>query len=83
MNDLKEVVERCRRIETRLTRYLEMQGVDAGGLKPMFISGEIRIPNRATSVQDCLAVVPSTWNPDEEIFVTHKGEYVMSIFLAK
>jgi hypothetical protein len=83
MSDLKEIAERCRRIETRLTRYLEMQGVDAGGLKPIFVLGEIRIPNKATSVQDCLNVIPPMWNPDEEIFVTHKGEYVMSIFTAK
>jgi hypothetical protein len=62
---------------------MEAQGFDSGGLKPLFVLGEIRIPNRATSVQDCLSVVPPTWNPDEELFVTHKGEYVMSIFLTK
>jgi hypothetical protein len=83
MNDLKEVVDRCRRIETRLTRFLEAQGIDAGGLRPVFARGEIQIPSKGASLQECLNVIPPTWNPDEEIFVTHKGEYVMSIFLTK
>lgn len=79
---LKEIADRCRRMETRLTKFLESQGFDTRVQRPIFLpTGELRVPSLAISLQDCIAVIPPNWSEDEEIFVTLQGEPVMSVFV--
>lgn len=79
---LKEIADRCRRMETRLTKFMEAQGFDTRVQRPLFLStGELRVPSLAVSLQDCMSVVPPDWNSDEEIFVTLQGEPVLSLFV--
>lgn len=79
---LKEITDRCRRMETRLTKFLEAQGFDTQVRRPVFLtSGEIQIPSISCSITECLSVVPPDWDAEKEIFVTHKGEAVMSLFM--
>tara|TARA_R110000868_G_scaffold261331_3_gene519422 strand:+ start:2579 stop:2851 length:273 start_codon:yes stop_codon:yes gene_type:complete len=80
--NLKEIADRCRRMETRLTKFMEAQGFDTRVQRPLFlVTGELRIPSPAVSLQDCLAVVPGDWDPEEEIIVTHQGETILSLFV--
>lgn len=79
---LKEIADRCRRMETRLTKFMEAQGFDTRVQRPLFLStGELRVPSLAVSLQDCLAVIPSDWSDEDEIFVTHQGDTVLSLFM--
>ncbi len=78
---IKEIQDRCRRMETRLTRFLEAQGFETGTMKPSWHGGVIKIPSPACSLKDMLAVVPDDWSADDEITVTHKGEEVMGFFI--
>lgn len=79
---LNEMLDRTRRIETRLTRYLEQNGFETGVQRPSWNPrGIIEIPTRACSVHDLLAVVPKDWNPETEIIVRIHGEFVMAIYL--
>lgn len=79
---LKEIADRCRRMETRLTKFMEAQGFDTRVQRPLFLStGELRVPSLAVSLQDCLAAIPPDWSDDDEIFVTHHGQTVMSVFV--
>ena len=79
---LKEITDRTRRIETRLTRYLESRGFDTQVQKPTWVGpGRIEVPTRACSLGDCLSVVPHNWDPDEEIMVYCGKDLLMSFIL--
>lgn len=61
MPDTKEILDRLRRIETRLTRYLTDRGFDAQTQKPYYDAdrGTLDVPSRKVSLQDCFeAMVP-------------------------
>lgn len=78
---MTEVVDRCRRMETRLTKYLEAQGFDTGASRPVWRDGTIITPSIDCSMRQLLAVVPATWPREEEIFVSVRGALVASIYL--
>lgn len=78
---LNEVVDRCRRMETRLTKYLEASGFDTGTKKPLWKDGTIVAPSIDCSMRDLLRCVPNSWPVDEEIYVAVKGDLAMSIYL--
>lgn len=78
----KEMLDRLRRVETRLTKFLNAQGFDTGVKRPEWNrSGSVTIPSMACSVQECLAAVPETWDPEEEVIVLHQGQEVMSFYI--
>lgn len=77
-----EMLDRTRRIETRLTRYLEQNGFDTGVQRPTWDPrGIIHIPTRALSIHDMLSVVPKEWPIGDEVVVRIHGEFVMAIYL--
>lgn len=78
---LNEVVDRCRRMETRLTRFLEASGFDTGTKKPVWKNGTIAAPSIDCSMRDLLRCVPADWPADEEIYVAVKGDLIMSVYL--
>lgn len=57
---LKEVLQRVRRLETRVTMYLESQGFDTQVQRPKWDADRktVALPSRATSLKDILAVIP-------------------------
>ena len=60
---IDEVVDRCRRIETRLTQYLETIGFDTQALRPVYEPSRdgraaLLLPNINVSVKDVLAALP-------------------------
>lgn len=78
---LQEVVDRCRRMETRLTKFLETQGFDTKVRRPLWRNGEVIVPSMATSLHDVLATIPAEWNKSNEVQVYCKSDFVMSVFL--
>ena len=68
-SNMKEVVDRCRRMETRLTRFLESQGFDTQVKRP------------AVSLKEVLTTVPSYWSPSDGIRIEHKGETLAWVFI--
>ena len=75
--DISEVKDRCRRIETRLTRFLEAQGFDTQRKMPTLRGNEVSIPSMECSLADILSVMPPP--PalgHNSVVVTHKGETV-------
>ena len=80
MADDKEVKDRVRRIETRLTGFMQWSGYNPGSEKPVWHpEGRVSIPTPGVSLRDMLAVVPADWPADEEIEVHHRNEWVASI----
>ena len=55
----KEALDRLRRIETRLSRYLADNGFDLQGEKPRYDAqlGLLHVPSRKVSLEDCLAAI--------------------------
>lgn len=78
---LKEIADRCRRMETRLTKFLESQGFETKVKKPEWQAGSVEVPSTACAIKDIVAAVPADWDTEDEIIVTHKGDEIMSIYL--
>lgn len=76
-----EIVDRCRRMETRLTKFLEAQGFDTGTRRPYWKDGTVVIPSADTSMRQILETIPRDWLRDEEVYVSVKGDVVASIYL--
>lgn len=80
---LREVRDRTRRIETRLTKWLEAEGFETKVQRPVWRGdGRLDVPTRSCSLADCLSVVPPDWPGDEEIGVFCNGEFIVSLFTA-
>lgn len=74
---IKETLDRTRRIETRITKWMEQQGFDTGVQRPIWHKGTIIIPSLSVSLKECLEVVPIEW--DSVIEVVHQDKVVISI----
>lgn len=79
-DQIKEIVDRTRRIETRLTRFMSEQGFDTQTRKPIWQNGSIRVPTMAISIHDLVAVIPDGWPGTEPITVYHQGDFVMDVY---
>jgi hypothetical protein len=81
-SDMKEVVDRCRRMETRLTRFLESQGFDTQVKRATWRGdGTIIVPSPSVALKEVLATIPSTWSRDVAIDIEHKGEILAWVFV--
>lgn len=75
-----EALDRLRRIETRLTKYLETQGVETVIRRPLWDGdGIIRVPSPGTSLSEILSVIPTSWPDEANVAVLCKGKYLCSL----
>lgn len=74
----REVGDRLRRMETRLTRFMEWSGFDTEVRRPEYRSGRLDIPSDATSIRDCLAAIPPE-HAGLPVSLVHKGEHIATI----
>jgi hypothetical protein len=82
MEKVSECVDRCRRVETRVTKFLEEQGFDTGVQRPVWGStGYVDLPSPAVSMKDILATVPADWDRDEPVRVLHKGDTLGELYV--
>ncbi len=72
----REVTDRLRRLETRITKFMEFLGMDTGVKRPVYSQGELDIPTDATSLRDILAALPPEVT---EIRVVHKGTLLVRL----
>lgn len=77
----KEVADRLRRIETRLTKYLEAQGFDTQAQKARWNPREqaVEIPSRAIALKEILDCIPIT-HIGQEVNLTIEGETIGAIW---
>lgn len=59
--NLLEVLQRARRIETRLTRLLETEGIQTGIQRPWWMDDRVMIPSPMTTIDAVLKVIPEGW----------------------
>jgi hypothetical protein len=67
--NLLEVLQRCRRIETRLTRFLETEGIQTGIQRPWWADGKVMIPSPMTTIDAILDCIPEGWSNRVEILL--------------
>ena len=71
--DSREIRDRVRRVETRLTKLCEAMGVDAGGSKPVWEDGRIELPNVSCSFRDVINSIPNDWPAEQAVPVVYRG----------
>lgn len=70
MSNDKEIVERTRRIETRITKIGNALGIDVGGARPVWRpDGTILLPSPGCSLTEILKAIPSMHQDDVDVFV--------------
>lgn len=77
----KEVMDRMRRMETRMTRFLELQGFDTKVKRPVWEAGYVQVPSMACSLHDMLGAVPPEWPVDALVTVKHQDAVVLEFLL--
>lgn len=70
-------------METRLTKFLEVQGFETKVKKPVWRSGVVDIPSLECSIKDILAAVPDDWPDEDGIYVVHHGQEIADIYKVK
>lgn len=70
-----EILQRARRIETRVTQLLVHLGIDAGAQKPIFDPGNLQgratvtLPSRHSSLAEIIAAIPETFAGPVDVFI--------------
>jgi len=78
-DDEKEMLDRLRRIETRLTSFLHSQGVNTNSAMPVFSGNCVTIPSMACSLKDILGAIPEGYGMS--INVIHADEHVATLYM--
>jgi hypothetical protein len=78
----REILDRTRRIETRITKIGRAMGIDVGGGKPIWIadSARIIIPSPNCSVGAIIDAIP-VGRRSEEVDVFINDEYMLTLFI--
>ena len=76
-----EIQDRLRRIETRLTKYMQERGFETQVQIPEFVKGAIEIPSLDVRLKDILAAFPQEHRENDlgEVEVYHQGYVVCRI----
>jgi hypothetical protein len=75
--NLLEVLQRSRRIETRLTRLLETEGISTGIQRPWWMDDRVMIPSPMTTIDAILKVVPEGWSQPVRIVLKDDQQFVV------
>ena len=75
--NLLEVIQRCRRMETRLTRLLETEGIATGIQRPWWMDGRVVIPSPMTTIDAILKTVPEKWPTAVDVSFKEEGDYIV------
>lgn len=78
--ELREIKDRCRRMETRLTKFLESQGFETKVKRPTWREGCVFIPSLECSIKDILSVVPTDWPSGDAVIVSHHGRELFDMY---
>lgn len=77
-----EVLDRVRRIETRLTMFLEASGFDTKVRRPLWDGTRRRVivPNPSTPLKDCVAAIPEAYRGQVTVYC--KDDLITTIIKA-
>ena len=81
-----EIQDRLRRIETRLTKYMQERGFETQVQTPVWNNGKVIVPSLDVRLRDILTVIPESWaraNDGDcpQMEVIHKDVLIIEFFL--
>lgn len=77
---LREMLDRARRTETKVTKIAEHIGVDSGVTRPVFKHGRLYVTSRKTTLDDVIGAIPSNQR-DQEVDVMCGDDLLMVVVL--
>lgn len=84
LDNEKELLDRTRRIETRLVNLIEHLGVVPDRVKPTFAvrgdKGIITVPSIRTAIEDIMNAIPKGWSTAKWVEVVHKGQRLAILY---
>lgn len=72
--NLLEILQRSRRIETRLTRFIEAEGIATGIQRPWWMEDRVMLPSPMTTIDAILKCIPEGW-PDAVQVVLREDQH--------
>jgi hypothetical protein len=75
--NLLEILQRSRRIETRLTRLLETEGIQTGIQRPWWMDDRVMIPSPMTTIDAILKVIPEGWPSPAQVVLKEEQHHVV------
>jgi hypothetical protein len=75
--NLLEVLQRSRRIETRLTRLLETEGIQTGIQRPWWMDDRVMIPSPMTTIDAVLKCIPEGWSSPAQVILKEDQQHVV------
>lgn len=80
-DQLTEIADRTRRMETRLTKFLMTMGFDTETHKPIWRNGVVHLPSMSASIKSCLEAIPEGWPPTRPVAISHAGDVKFTLLL--
>jgi hypothetical protein len=78
--DIREVRDRMRRVETRVTKIGRFLGVDVGGGRPIWRDGTVVVPTPNCAIGEMLKVIPDgAKGGDVDVYVN--DDYLFTLFI--
>lgn len=75
--NLLEILQRSRRIETRLTRLLETEGIQTGIQRPWWLDDKVMIPSPMTTIDAILKIIPEKWPKPVQLILKEDHHHVV------
>lgn len=76
--EIREVLDRVKRIETRVTIMGRHVGADVGGGRPQWLgNGKIDVPTRNCSIGELVKAVPRDWVRSVKVYMN--DEYLFTL----
>jgi hypothetical protein len=75
--NLLEVLQRSRRIETRLTRLLESEGIQTAIQRPWWMDDRVMLPSPMTTIDAILKCIPEQW--PKPVPIVFKDEQYLTV----
>jgi hypothetical protein len=73
---LLEVLQRSRRIETRLTRLLETEGIQTGIQRPWWANDTVMVPSPMTTIDAIMKCIPEGWSKPVLVLLKEDQNFV-------
>jgi hypothetical protein len=80
LEKLENIERRVIRVESKLSQFMEEQGIKVGALRPIWKDGDIILPSLACTTKALVSVIPNDWPPEDEVAVFFDGEHIMSVY---
>jgi len=77
-----EIQDRLRRVETRLTKYMQERGFETQVQKVILDIDTVHIPSLDVRLRDILTIIPTGY-AGTKLRILHKDRHIMNVFMSE